>query len=47
MIGAGTGAAPSHGFIQERAPRSAHGEATGTGLLFFPCDHPGVDFPNR
>jgi sulfite reductase alpha subunit-like flavoprotein len=46
MIGAGTGAAPSRGFIQERA-RSAHGEVTGTGLLFFGCDHRGVDFPYR
>ena len=46
MIGAGTGAAPSRGSIQERAPRSVHGEVTGTGLLFFGCDHPGVDFPS-
>ncbi len=47
MIGAGTGVAPFRGFIQERALRSAHGEDTGTGLLFFGCDNRDVDFLYR
>ncbi len=47
MIGAGTGLAPFRGFIQERALRHAHGEPAGTGLLFFGCDHPDVDFLYR
>jgi cytochrome P450 / NADPH-cytochrome P450 reductase len=47
MIGAGTGVAPFRCFIQERALRNAHGEDTGTGLLFFGCDNRDVDFLYR
>jgi cytochrome P450/NADPH-cytochrome P450 reductase len=47
MICAGTGLAPFHGFIQERAIQAANGRTLGEALLFFGCDHPDVDFLYR
>ncbi|MGX9688610.1 bifunctional cytochrome P450/NADPH--P450 reductase [Deinococcus wulumuqiensis] len=47
MICAGTGLAPFHGFLQERALQHADGQEVGEALLFFGCDHPEVDFLYR
>jgi cytochrome P450/NADPH-cytochrome P450 reductase len=44
MVCAGTGLAPFHGFLQERAVQAASGQKVGPALLFFGCDHPDVDF---
>ncbi|MFC4425117.1 bifunctional cytochrome P450/NADPH--P450 reductase [Deinococcus navajonensis] len=44
MVCAGTGLAPFHGFLQERAVQHAAGQPVGEALLFFGCDHPDVDF---
>lgn len=44
MACAGTGIAPFHGFLQERALQKEHGQQVGPALLFFGCDHPDVDF---
>lgn len=44
MICAGTGLAPFHGFIQERAIQKENGRNMAKGLLFFGCEHPDVDF---
>ena len=47
MVCAGTGLAPFHGFVQERAVQAASGQAVGPALLFFGCDHPDVDYLYR
>lgn len=47
MVCAGTGLAPFHGFIQERAIQAANGRTLGEALLFFGCAHPEVDFLYR
>jgi len=47
MVCAGTGFAPFHGFLQERAVQAASGQKVGPALLFFGCDHPDVDFLYR
>jgi cytochrome P450/NADPH-cytochrome P450 reductase len=46
MVCSGTGLAPFHGFLQDRAIRAAESEGTkpAPALLFFGCDHPDVDF---
>ena len=44
MACAGTGVAPFHGFLQERALQKQHGQKVGPALLFFGCDAPDVDF---
>lgn len=44
MVCAGTGLAPFHGFLQERARQAQSGRSVGKALLFFGCDHPDVDF---
>jgi cytochrome P450/NADPH-cytochrome P450 reductase len=46
MVCAGTGLAPFHGFLQDRAIRVSEGGGTkpGPALLFFGCNHPDVDF---
>ncbi|MFC4943703.1 bifunctional cytochrome P450/NADPH--P450 reductase [Pseudonocardia sp. GCM10023141] len=48
MICAGTGLAPFHGFLQDRALQAAElGERPAPALLFFGCDHPEVDYLYR
>ena len=47
MACAGTGLAPFHGFLQERALQKEHGQTVGPALLFFGCDAPDVDFLYR
>lgn len=47
MVCAGTGLAPFHGFLQERAVQAQNGRSVGPALLFFGCDHPDVDFLYR
>ena len=47
MVCAGTGLAPFHGFVQERAIQAANGRSVGPALLFFGCDHPDVDYLYR
>jgi cytochrome P450 / NADPH-cytochrome P450 reductase len=46
MVCAGTGLAPFHGFLQDRAIRASEAEGTkpAPALLFFGCAHPDVDF---
>ena len=44
MIAAGSGIAPMHGFIQERALQKASGRDVGKMLLFFGCRSPGEDY---
>lgn len=47
MVCAGTGFAPFHGFLQERAIQAHNGRSVGPALLFFGCDHPDVDYLYR
>lgn len=47
MVCAGSGIAPFHGFLQERAIQKANGRAVGPALLFFGMTHPQVDFLYR
>ena len=47
MICAGTGLAPFHGFLQERALQKRAGRDVGPAMLFFGCDHPEVDYLYR
>lgn len=44
MIAAGSGIAPMHGFIQERALQMAAGRDVGKMLLFFGCRSPEEDY---
>ena len=44
MVCAGSGLAPFHGFIQDRAEQLAGGQTIGNSVLYFGCDHPEVDF---
>ena len=46
MVCAGTGIAPFHGFIQDRAIRASQNseQKIGPALLFFGCHHPDEDF---
>jgi cytochrome P450/NADPH-cytochrome P450 reductase len=44
LVCAGTGLAPFRGFLQERARQAQSGRSVGRSLLFFGCDHPGVDY---
>lgn len=47
MVCAGTGLAPFHGFLQDRALKVAaapEGTKPAPALLFFGCDHPNVDY---
>ena len=44
MVCAGSGIAPFHGFLQERAIQKAGGREVGPALLFFGVDHPKVDY---
>lgn len=44
MIAAGSGIAPMHGFIQERALQKASGRDVGKMLLFFGCRSPEEDY---
>jgi len=44
MVCAGSGIAPFHGFLQERAIQKAGGREVGPALLFFGVDHPEVDY---
>ncbi|WP_369981622.1 diflavin oxidoreductase [Xanthomonas bundabergensis] len=43
LVCAGSGIAPFHGFLQERAIQKAGGREVGEALLFFGIDHPDVD----
>lgn len=43
----GSGIAPFHGFLQERAIQKAEGRAVGEALLFFGIDHSDVDYLYR
>ncbi|QNH19757.1 Bifunctional cytochrome P450/NADPH--P450 reductase 2 [Xanthomonas sp. GW] len=43
LVCAGSGIAPFHGFLQERAIQKAGGRDVGEALLFFGIDHPDVD----
>jgi cytochrome P450/NADPH-cytochrome P450 reductase len=47
MVCAGSGIAPFHGFLQERAIQKRAGEATGQALLFFGVSHPELDYLYR
>jgi cytochrome P450 / NADPH-cytochrome P450 reductase len=47
MICAGTGIAPFHGFLQERAALAARGASLGPAALFFGCRHPEIDYLYR
>ena len=47
MICAGSGIAPFHGFLQERAIQKANGRDVGPALLFLGVTHPDVDFLYR
>ncbi len=47
MVCAGSGIAPFHGFLQERAAQHEGGQDVGPALLFFGCDHPEVDYLYR
>jgi len=47
MICAGSGIAPFHGFLQERAIQKAAGRSVGPALLFFGAGHPDVDYLYR
>jgi cytochrome P450/NADPH-cytochrome P450 reductase len=44
LVCAGSGIAPFHGFLQERAIQKAGGREVGEALLFFGIDHPDVDW---
>lgn len=43
MVAAGTGLAPFHGFVQERATKIAAGKKLGEAVLFVGCRHPEQD----
>lgn len=48
MVCAGTGLAPFHGFLQDRALAAREeGTTPAPALLFFGCDHPDVDYLYR
>jgi cytochrome P450/NADPH-cytochrome P450 reductase len=47
MVCAGSGIAPFHGFLQERAIQKANGREVGPALLFLGVTHPQVDFLYR
>lgn len=47
MICAGSGIAPFHGFLQERALQKAAGRGVGPALLFFGASHRDVDYLYR
>jgi cytochrome P450/NADPH-cytochrome P450 reductase len=48
MVCAGTGIAPFHGFLQDRAlAAQEQGVTPAPALLFFGCDHPDVDYLYR
>lgn len=44
MIGPGTGVAPFHGFVQERAEQTRGAVDVGKAMLFFGCRRPDEDF---
>ncbi|KAH7109942.1 hypothetical protein EDB81DRAFT_954164 [Dactylonectria macrodidyma] len=43
MACAGTGLAPFHGFVAERAIKKSGGSEVGPALLFYGCNHPDED----
>lgn len=43
MLAAGTGLAPFHGFVQERAIKIANGKKLGEAILVIGCRHPEQD----
>ncbi|MDQ0394926.1 bifunctional cytochrome P450/NADPH--P450 reductase [Labrys monachus] len=47
LVCAGSGIAPFHGFLQERAIQKAAGRDVGPALLFFGVTHPDVDYLYR
>jgi cytochrome P450/NADPH-cytochrome P450 reductase len=48
MVCAGTGIAPFHGFLQDRALQAREQDTVpAPALLFFGCSHPDVDFLYR
>ncbi|KQP40076.1 cytochrome [Methylobacterium sp. Leaf104] len=47
MICAGSGIAPFHGFLQERALQKTNGREVGPALLFLGVTHPEVDYLYR
>jgi cytochrome P450/NADPH-cytochrome P450 reductase len=47
LVCAGSGIAPFHGFLQERALQKLGGREIGEALLFFGIDHPNVDYLYR
>lgn len=47
LVCAGSGVAPFHGFLQERAIQRSGGREVGEALLFFGVDHPDVDYLYR
>ena len=47
LVCAGSGIAPFHGFLQERAIQKSGGREVGEALLFFGIDHPDVDYLYR
>ncbi|TAA26805.1 bifunctional cytochrome P450/NADPH--P450 reductase [Pseudoxanthomonas winnipegensis] len=47
LVCSGSGIAPFHGFLQERAIQKAGGREVGQALLFFGVDHPEVDYLYR
>jgi cytochrome P450/NADPH-cytochrome P450 reductase len=47
LVCAGSGVAPFHGFLQERAIQKSGGREVGEALLFFGVDHPDVDYLYR
>lgn len=44
MFASGSGIAPMHGFLQERAAQKAAGREVGAALLFYGCRSPDLDF---
>ncbi|MFN4295496.1 MAG: bifunctional cytochrome P450/NADPH--P450 reductase [Brevundimonas sp.] len=47
LVCAGSGIAPFHGFLQERAIQKSGGREVGEALLFFGIAHPDVDYLYR